>query len=109
MATLIAPDHDAVREAPDRTMPMIGNTSRYGRSPPAIHHRQIPRERVDKDHKKKGQQADRQARDKPVRKVAGIALAFLHQPAGAEQRVAEAKPTPHSSANGLSQPKSPPV
>ena len=70
---------------------MAGKTSRYGRSIHRFMTSKMLGQRVAEDDEQEDEQAERQIRDQAIGLIADIAFAFLDQPAGAEQRVAEAE------------------
>src|SRR5260370_3271439 len=58
---------------------------------PTMQDWKIFRQRVGEDKHEKRQHAERENGNLPMRHIANLGLAFLRQPAGAEQRVAKAQ------------------
>ena len=78
-------EHDGRRDA-DR-----GKNEHPGPIEPAAHDREMFRERIDEDDDKKRQQSKRKPRYESIGGVADIVLALAYEPAGTEQRIAEAE------------------
>jgi len=65
-------------------------------------------QRVGEHKHEECQYADREYGDLAARDVANLGVAFSDQPAGAKKRIPKHRPMPHRTANGVSQPISPP-
>src|SRR5712672_3548298 len=58
---------------------------------PAMQDREIFSQRVSEDSHEKRQYGNRENGNLPMRRIANLSLAFLHQPAGAKKRIAKAQ------------------
>jgi len=73
---------------------------------PAMQDWKVFRQRISEDKHKNAKYRDSEDGNLPTRHIANLSFAFLQQPAGAEERVDQAKPDAAAAvANGVSQPK----
>lgn len=76
---------------------------------PSVHDREMLDERKAEHRDQKQEQRERQGWDKPIGKIADVAVALPDEPACSEQRIADAQAGAAERREGLTQPRSPPT